>query len=99
MPRPGPRSNPILDMKSVLRFLFFPSWLAVMPLQAPIHIGLDARDYYRTRIIAAVARIENCIALRNEGCLRFAGQPGAKRGPRGFARFSTKARGRAALEE
>ena len=84
-------------MSKYLRFAIFPSWLWVMPLLAPTHVTIDTRPAVRSRIISTQARFENCAALKNPGCLKFAGQPGATRGRNGYARFSSLENGYRAL--
>lgn len=49
------------------------------------------------RLFQALSKTENCIVWKNPGCLKFAKQPGAKRGPRGYAVFATLKQGEAAL--
>lgn len=84
-------------MIRLLRFLLFPSWAIVFPLGAPVHLGLDIRPFARAHILAAVARVENCAALKNPGCILYAHQCGADRGPHGYARFKNIAMGQRAL--
>lgn len=85
-------------MVRLLRAALFPTWLWVSPLLAPIHISVDYRPAARVRIVRTVARLENCVAWKNPGCLKFRGQLGAHRGPDGYARFETLVHGRRALE-
>jgi hypothetical protein len=49
------------------------------------------------RLFTALSRFENCRAWRNPGCLRFAGQAGAVRGPGGYAVFRNLLFGERAL--
>ena len=51
----------------------------------------------RERLFNALARFENCAGLRNPGCLKFAGQLGARRGPGGYAVFRRLVDGERAL--
>ena len=49
------------------------------------------------RLKVAISRIENCKRWNNPGCLKYAKQLGAKRGPNGYAVFKTKELGERAL--
>lgn len=84
-------------MIRLLRFVTFPSWLVVMPLLAPINVGIDVRPAARIRIVQTVGRLENCASLFNPGCLRYAKQAGAVPGPGGYARFESLQLGHEAL--
>ena len=39
------------------------------------------------RLIHGISKVENCVRWNNPGCLKYAGQLGAKKGPRGYAVF------------
>lgn len=49
------------------------------------------------RLFDALSRVENCKVWRNPGCLRFARQAGAYRGPQGYAVFRSLFWGQRAL--
>jgi hypothetical protein len=49
-------------------------------------------------LVYAISRIENCAKWNNPGCLRFARQLGARRGPDGYAVFKTATLGLRALK-
>jgi hypothetical protein len=62
--------------------------LSATCLHAPFAQRLAPRcPSVQERLFDALARVENCAALRNPGCLKFAGQLGARRGPGGYAVF------------
>lgn len=84
-------------MVRLLRAVLFPTYLWVSHLQAPVNVGLDIRPAARLRIVRTVGLLENCRAWRNSGCLRYAAQAGARRGPGNYAVFDTTENGDAAL--
>jgi hypothetical protein len=49
------------------------------------------------RLETGIARHENCLSLKNPGCLIYRRQPGASRAASGYARFRTQTEGRLAL--
>jgi len=58
-----------------------------------VPLSLSVQD----RLFNALARFENCAGLRNPGCLKFAGQLGARGGPSGYAVFQRLVDGERAL--
>ena len=50
------------------------------------------------RLFDALGRAENCARWLNPGCLKFARQEGARRGPNGYAVFRDVMDGRRALQ-
>lgn len=67
-------------------------------LHAPIHIGIDYRPAVRAHILKAISQLEHCMSLNNPGCLIYAGQQGAQRGPNGYAHFRSLELGQRAME-
>ena len=49
------------------------------------------------QVYSAISRVENCIKWLNPGCLKYAHQPEAARGPHGYAVFPRLIDGQAAL--
>lgn len=49
------------------------------------------------RLISGLSKVENCVRWNNPGCLKYAGQFGARKGPRGYAVFRHPAYGYRAL--
>lgn len=70
--------------------------LAILLLSTPLAANLSELTNSQ-RLFFAIARVENCRSWNNPGCLKFARQKGARRGPRGYAVFKTLALGRRAL--
>ncbi len=70
-------------MPSLLIFALGPMGLREPPAPLP----LDLRHAVRQRLIKTVGRLENCRKWKNQGCLKYAAQPGARRGPSGYAKF------------
>jgi hypothetical protein len=50
-----------------------------------------------SQLFSAISRVENCRKWNNPGCLKFARQKGARRGPKGYAVFKSRAFGERAL--
>lgn len=49
------------------------------------------------RLVAGLSKVENCAKWNNPGCLKYAKQFGARKGPRGYALFRSPAYGYRAL--
>lgn len=49
------------------------------------------------KLFYAISKVENCRKWNNPGCLKFAHQKGANRGPNGYAVFKSKSLGEEAL--
>lgn len=77
------------------RFLLF-ALSAVPLLHAPAGPQV-VRVPVQQRLFTALSRLENCRSWHNPGCLKFAGQAGATRGPGGYARFRNRVLGERAL--
>ena len=75
-------------MKTLIVKLIFALGVAVTPL-----IGLSVSD----RLQSAISRAEACHKWNNPGCLMYAGQANATRGPGGYAVFKTPSSGRKSL--
>jgi len=70
----------------------------LFPLMALVLLAPLAGDQdVSSRLFEALSKVENCANWNNPGCLKYAKQKGAKRGPRGYAVFKTKALGERAL--
>ena len=66
---------------------------ALLALASP----MPAAPAVQERLFVALSRAEGCVRWNNPGCLKFAGQAAAVRGPHGYAVFKTAAAGRQAL--
>jgi hypothetical protein len=72
--------------------------LSASCLHAPIGENCVVRIVsVQQRLFDALGRAENCARWLNPGCLKFARQDGARRGPNGYAVFRTLVDGRRAL--
>ena len=65
----------------------------------PVPTGTPGVSWVQRRLYSALTRIENCRAWNNPGCLKFAHQPGARRGPGGYAAFRSLVDGERALRD
>lgn len=67
-------------------------------LAAFLQLQLKAQQT-QEKLFQALSRAENCVVWQNPGCLKFARQPGARLGPKGYAIFDTLDQGKDALRK
>ena len=65
----------------------------------PMPTGTPGVAWVQQRLYGALTRIENCRAWNNPGCLKFAHQLGARKGPGGYADFQNPVDGERALKD
>jgi len=64
---------------------------------APPSLPRVPTSHVQQQVYTALERAENCMKWLNPGCLKYARQPGAVRGPHGYAMFRELRDGQAAL--
>lgn len=88
-------------MRAALRVAMAVALAAVLAGDAWAPAGVPSAPATASRaqqeVYAALVRVEHCVRWRNPGCLKYARQPGAARGPYGYAVFENLAAGEAAL--